>query len=472
MEISELENKLVAVLGFGQEGQATVSYLIKHGIKPVLFDERSWEDRTEIEQSEIKKLGINFVFGPEAFLELKGFDVAFRSPGISLNNLSLALPSIGEGKLQITSQTKWFFDHCPAKIIGVTGTKGKGTTASLIFEMLMRNFQFSISNFQTNPNVEMPNPKAYLTGNIGKTQPFEILDNLKADDWVVYELSSFQLQDLQQSPHIGVVLMTTSEHLDYHKDENEYVEAKSAIVKYQSAKDTAVINNDFPNSLKIGALGLGKKIFFSRKAIGKDCFVDQGHIVVKNSDFIFDLAELGIIGEHNYENACAAVLAARSAGCDDNSIKTVLREFAGLEHRLEFVVEKNGIKFYNDSFSTTPETAIAAIKAFTVPEILILGGSSKNSDFAELAETVSQVRNLKTIILIGEESKRIKDLIKEKFTGKLLEGAQNFEQVFEQIKSCAQSGDTVVLSPACASFDWFENYKQRGLKFKELANKF
>ncbi len=458
MEISELKNKLVAVLGFGLEGKAAVNYLIMHGIKPVLFDEKPWEDRPEIERAEIKKLGINFIFGPDAFLELKGFDVVFRSPGIKLSQVT-------SDKLLVTSQTKWFFEHCPAKIIGVTGTKGKGTTASLIFEMLMKNSQFQIPNFKSNP-------KAYLTGNIGKVQPFEILDSLTTDDWVVYELSSFQLQDLQKSPHIGVVLMTTSEHLDYHQDESEYVEAKSAIVKYQSADDIAIINADYINSGKIGQLSKGKKLFFSRQTTQGDCYVENNILVLKNSNFQFNLNELGLVGAHNYENACAAVLAAKSAGCVDEAINKVLQEFKGLEHRLEFVAEKNGVKFYNDSFSTTPETAIAAIKAFSEQEILILGGSSKKSDFTELVELIGQTKNLKSIILIGEESVLLKNLLENKFNGKLLDGAENLEQVFEQIKSCAQIGDIVILSPACASFDWFENYKQRGLKFKSLADKF
>ncbi len=454
MQLIELEKKLVAVLGFGQEGKAVVNYLIKHGIKPVLFDERPWDDRTETEQMEIKALGINFIFGPEAFLELKGFDVAFRSPGIKLSQVK-------SDKLQVTSQTKWFFEHCPAKIVGVTGTKGKGTTATLISKML--KLQSKISN---------PKSQIYLTGNIGKVQPFEILDNLTADDWVVYELSSFQLQDLEKSPHIGVVLMTTSEHLDYHQDESEYVEAKSAIVKYQSADDIAIINADYQNSAKIGQLSKGKKLFFSRQTTQGDCYVENNILVLNNSNFQFNLNELGLVGAHNYENACAAVLAAKSAGCADEVIAKVLKEFKGLEHRLEFVAEKNGVKFYNDSFSTTPETAMAAIKTFTEPEILILGGSSKKSDFNGLVELICQTKNLKAIILIGEESGRLKSLISGKYHGLLLEGAENLAQVFEQVKTQAKRGDVILLSPACASFDWFKNYQVRGQEFKNLVEKF
>lgn len=476
MAIGELKNKLIAVLGFGQEGEATTAYLIKHGIKPVLFDQKPWDQWPKDRQDKIKAWGVNFIFGPDAFLELKGFDVIFRSPGISLAKI----PKFNSD-IQITSQTKFFFENCPAKIIGVTGTKGKGTTATLIFEMLFSSLR--VHPKQSLGLKGLPRPSdalgarndkdsVYLTGNIGKVQPLEILDNLTANDWVVYELSSFQLQDLDKSPHIGVVLMTTSEHLDYHKDESEYVEAKSAIIKYQGTDDIAIINADYQNSGKIGRLGQGKKLFFSRQRTQGDCYVENNILVLKNSDFQFNLSELGLVGSHNYENACAAVLAAKSAGCADEAIKKILREFKGLKHRLEFVAEKNGIKFYNDSFSTTPETAIAAIKAFFEPEVLILGGSSKKSDFSQLIKQISITKNLKTIILIGQEATKLKELLSNQYTGQVLEGAKNLNEVFDQIKNIAESGDVVLFSPACASFDWFKNYIDRGEQFINLVSKF
>src|SRR5258708_3108392 len=229
MNIQDLQGKLVAVLGYGQEGEAVTNYLIKHGVTPVLFDQKPWDKWEKEKQEEIKKLKVNFVFGPDAFKELAGFDLAFRSPGIPLSNPDLFKYSNhpvprqagghsslkGDGGLQITSQTKWFFDHCPAKIIGVTGTKGKGTTSVLIYEILRQKSQMTNSKYQT-----------YLTGNIGKEQPLDFLDSLTKDDWMVYELSSFQLQDLDQIPHIGVALMLTTEHLDYHRSNQQYRSAK------------------------------------------------------------------------------------------------------------------------------------------------------------------------------------------------------------------------------------------------------
>ena len=457
MNLQDLKDKLVAVLGYGTEGKAVAAYLIKHGIKPVLFDQKPWAEWSAGDQLAIKKLEVNFIFGPDCFKELTGFGVVFRSPGISHKKLQ----AVNYKLSAITSQTKWFFEHCPAKIIGVTGTKGKGTTAALIYEML--GLQSQISNLKS---------KIHLTGNIGKIQPLEILDNLTADDWVVYELSSFQLQDLTQSPHIGVALMITSEHLDYHQDHKEYVEAKSAITKFQKADDAAVINADFKNSINIGKLGNGKKLYFSRRTeVEKDCYIRDGDIVIARSDFRLPTSDLQLRGEHNWENIMAAILAARAAGASDDAIKQAIKNFKGLEHRLEFVAERNGVKFYNDSFSTIPETAIAAINSFKEPEILILGGSGKKSDFSELGKTIQDAKNIKAAILIGEEAPRIKQKI-HKFAGQILEGAKSMDEIFVQIKSVAAKGNVVILTPACASFDMFKNYQDRGVQFKNSANQF
>lgn len=448
MDTKGLQGKLVAILGYGMEGRAVTKYLIQHGIKPVLFDEKPWESWTAAEKEQIKNLGLNFIFGEDCLKELKGFDVAFRSPGINPSQLTI-------NNLQLTSQTKWFFEHCPAKIIGVTGTKGKGTTCALIYQMMKAGEK-----------------NALLTGNIGKVQPLEILDSLKKNDWVVYELSSFQLQDLKQSPRIGVVLMVTSEHLDYHKDEHEYLAAKSAIVKFQSEKDFAIINSDFNNSAEIGKLGNGKKLFFSRnKEANIDCFVKNNAIIMANSSFHLPISKLQLRGEHNLENICAAVLVAKCADCSDESIVAAAINFKGLEHRLEFVAKKREIKFYNDSFSTTPETAIAAIKSFTEPLIVILGGSQKKSNFKNLGETIARSENIKSVILIGQEARRIKSAIGESRIS-IQQGAKNMEEIFAQIRKVAAAGDVVLLSPACASFDMFKNYRDRGEQFKSLAGNY
>ncbi len=438
MRLSDLKNKPIAVLGYGLEGEAVIKYLLKHKHEPVLFDQISWTELSKSKQKALKKQNFNFILGPDAFKELTGFKIAFRSPGISLSNPDLARWT----NLKITSQTKYFFDNCPAKIIGITGTKGKGTTASLIYSILKANSQ-------------KLKAKIYLTGNIGLTQPLDILDSLKKEDFVVFELSSFQLQDLKKSPHLSVVLMVTSEHLDYHQNLENYIQAKQAITKYQKPNNFAIINNEYKNSLQIGWQGKGKKVYFNKKIFPK--FIEISNIKLR--------------GKHNLENISAAMAVAEILGLDKKKVKKAVENFKGLEHRLEYLGKKRGVNFYNDSFSTTPETAIAAIRSFTEPLILILGGSSKKSDFTELGKVIRITKNIKTIILIGQEADRLKSAVGR--TGiKILLGAKNMAEIFSQIRKVSVAGDVALLSPACASFGMFQNYKDRGLQFKTFFKKF
>ncbi|HVY67745.1 MAG TPA: UDP-N-acetylmuramoyl-L-alanine--D-glutamate ligase [Patescibacteria group bacterium] len=457
MELASLQGKLVAVLGYGQEGRAVAAYLLSHGIRPVLFDQKPWEEWDIKERAAIKQLKLNFIFGPSAFRELAGFEVAFRSPGINPDHPDLQ-PVLKRGA-KLTSQTEWFFEHCPGQIIGVTGTKGKGTTSSLICKILQQAGQ-----------------RAYLTGNIGKIQPLELLDGLRSDDRIVYELSSFQLMGLQRSPHIAVVLMTTSEHLNYHASEAEYVRAKSAITRFQTAADFAVINADYPNSAAIGRQGGGQKYFFSRrKKVIAGCYAADGQLIYiepgQTELAVLPLKDLKLRGEHNWENVAAAAAAAHLAGAAWPDISHASLNFAGLEHRLEFAEKRGGISFYNDSFSTTPETAIAAITAFREPEIVILGGSSKHSDFAELGRTILARPNIRALVLIGTEAARLRQAVSAagKFAGPILTGAKSMAEIFKQLRGIAQAGDVVLLSPACASFDMFQNYRDRGEQFKQQA---
>ncbi len=463
MELKDLDQKLTAVLGFGREGQAVTEYLLKHGITPVLFDQRPWEQWAPEEQEKIKALNLNFIFGPDCLKELTGFHAAFRSPGLwRLHPDLLAAEHKG---LKITSQTKWFFDHCPGKIVGVTGTKGKGTTSTLIYEMLKLNGQWS--------NVK---GQMFLTGNIGKIQPFEFLDDMTERDIVVFELSSFQLQDLHKSPHIAVCLMVTQEHLDQHRHIREYHAAKSSLTVYQKREDVSIYNIDYPATRLIGEMGQAhKKLSVStHEQLREGCFIEQDQMVAVGifpRIFSFPCNELKLKGRHNLENVCAAVAAAGALDIEPEAVADVLKSFAGLEHRLEPVGAHEGVAYYNDSFSTVPETAIAAIKAFTEPEIIILGGSTKHSDFTELGQVIRSAHNIKAVILIGQEAERIREVLGQGrgFNGQVLTGAASMEEILGQARSVATAGDVVLLSPACASFGMFKNYKDRGERFKELV---
>jgi len=269
------------------------------------------------------------------------------------------------------------------------------------------------------------------------------------ESWVVLELSSFQLIDLHKSPHVAVVLMTTSEHQDWHTSPDEYVRAKFSICNFQFSNDFVIYNRDYPNSVKIGMQGQGQKM------------------AISGSDW---MGEMRLRGEHNKENMAAAAAVAKIVGVDERLRDEVIKNFKGLEHRLEEVATVAGVTYFEDSFSTTPETTIAAIKAFSEPLILIAGGSEKGSDFSELGKVISEAKNIKAVVLIGLMAERIKEKISNEEI-KILRGAKNMMEIMEQVKSVAESGDVVVLSPAAASFDMFKNYKERGKQFKEAVRK-
>ena len=397
----------MAILGWGVDTQDVEPWLRGQGAEITILDE--------------KKDG-------EPFGDLSGFDVLVRSPGVYRFRKEI-VEAEKKGTV-VTSKMKIFFDVCRGKIIGVTGTKGKGTTATLIYEIL-----------------KAAGTKVFLAGNIG-TGIFAEIEKIDEETWVVLELSSFQLIDLEKSPAIAVVLMVTREHQDWHKDEEEYVLAKANIVKFQQKEDWAVVNKDYPNSVRIGEMAEGIVMW-----------------ITKNDLEGIDKNEVRLRGEHNLENIVAAAAAARIAGAEEETIRQTVSDFKGLVHRLEEVAKVKGVSYFDDSFSTTPETTIAAINAFSEPVILIAGGSEKGSDFSELGRVISETKNIKAIILIGLMADRIEKSIENKKI-KILKGAKNMREIFEMVKREAAEGDVVLLSPACASFDMFKNYKERGEEFK------
>src|SRR3972149_12198356 len=306
----EFKGKRVAILGLGQEGESAADFFIEKRAKVSVFDVRS-EDKFEQDKLEkFREKGISFQFDsyPKDFSE---FDLVVRSPGIS--PLSSVIEKVKSQGKEVTSVTKIFFDLCPCPIIGITGTKGKGTTSSLIYEMLKKQ-----------------GVDAYLGGNIG-LPPLEFLASLKSDSWVVLELSSFQLQDLTKSPKIAVVLMVTSEHLDYHRDIPEYVDAKRNILRFQSHSDFAILNRDYPASNE-SDIYTEAQIYNVSREMGDErgCYVREGFIVIKPDGAELKLiptADILLPGKHNFENACAATMAAYLAGVEIPNIAVVLKEF-------------------------------------------------------------------------------------------------------------------------------------------------
>jgi UDP-N-acetylmuramoylalanine--D-glutamate ligase len=436
MTLQDLDGKKIGILGFGQEGQAVKYYLSKHHLQAVSFDN----------------------LGEEWPEEVFKCQVLFRSPGVRRNH-----PQIQKAEQNgtiITSQVKWFFDHSPAKIIGVTGTKGKGTTCSFIYQ-----------------NLQSQGLNAYLTGNIGKIQPLEFLDQLTADDIVVYELSSFQLQDLTKSPHIGICLMVTSDHLDHHANLQEYHHAKSAITAFQKHDNYAIYNIDYEATRMIGQKGEGYKLQISASTKPADGAFIQGNLIHINFELsgqpvthILDCQDRKLKGAHNLENIAAGSLASLLAGVNFQTIEKTVREFTGLEHRLQFVREVNGVEFYNDSISTIPETTAAALNAFEKPINLLLGGSDKGLDYSSLINSFKARENLASITLLGVVGEKLSPEIL-KLTGiKVLGPFSDFEKAMTETINQAKPGEIVLLSPGAASFDMFKSYTDRGEQFVKIVN--
>ena len=405
----------IVIAGFGVEGQSNLRYFREKfpGADFLVADERE----------KIDNLPENVAY-QTGFSGLENADLIVRSPSLPPKKIKTSG--------QIWSSTNEFFANCPATIIGVTGTKGKGTTCSFISSIL-----------------HAVDKTVHLVGNIG-VPALDILPKIEKNDIVVYELSSFQLWDLQKSPHVAVVLMIEPDHLNVHADFNDYLAAKANIAKFQTTDDYVVYNsqNEFSSSIADASLAQKKEYPFAL------------------SDDI--ISAIRLPGRHNVDNACAAIAAVKSIlpNVSDDEIKRGLSEFTGLPHRLKFVAEKYGVKYYDDSISTTPGSAIAALKAFAEPKILILGGSDKGADYSELAKEIAR-QNVRLIIINGANADEIREVLREEKVDRefVQLNMAGMKEVAKSAKNKAQSGDVVILSPAAASFDMFKSYSDRGEQF-------
>lgn len=454
--MSRFTGKTIAVVGVSIEGKDTIDFLLQEQCSILCCDRRKEEELADVVLSYSGK-PVTFYFGETYLSALSTAHIIIRTPGMSLNTPELAVAQ-SEG-IEVTSATKLFFEVCSCPIIGVTGTKGKGTTSTLIYEMLKADGKH-----------------AYLGGNVGVPLLSKVR-SIKPTDVVVFELSSFQLEDMTASPHIAVVLQITQDHLanfdafatNYHVSRDAYVTAKSQIVRYQKIGDIAILNGGDETSRSFEKLTPATILRFDRYSTNANCFV-KDHIVTLieqgNATVICTANTTKVRGDHNLENIAAATLAARSAGVSLPSIQKVATTFEGLEHRLEFVKFVGGVSYVNDSFSTIPETTIAAIESFEEPKVLILGGSEKRSDFTQMGKRIAN-SNVTGVVVIGQMTERIVAALKQaKFSGIILEGASSMHDAVLQAKGLATPGSVVLLTPACASFGMFTNYKERGKQFK------
>jgi UDP-N-acetylmuramoylalanine--D-glutamate ligase len=341
-----------------------------------------------------------------------------------------------------------FFEEVRTKnIIGVTGTKGKGTTSTLIYEML-----------------NAAGKRAYLGGNIG-VPVLDFVRDVAPDDWVVLELSNFQLYNLTYSPHIGVCLMIVPEHMDWHPDMTDYTEAKANLFRHQRTQDIAIYyaNNEY--SAKIAAYSPGQKIPYYKEP---GAYIDEDRKVMIEKTEIIDISEIKLLGEHNLQNVCAAMTAFWQVAKDRDAARKVLSSFSGLEHRLEFAGELEGVKYIDDSFGTTPDTAVVAMRAFQQPKVMILGGSDKGADFDQLAREVVK-SNVKHVFVIGQITDKIVAALKQAGYTNVTTGLTTMPEIVQNARLLAAAGDVVLLSTGAASFGLFKDYKDRGNQFKQAV---
>jgi UDP-N-acetylmuramoylalanine--D-glutamate ligase len=427
----------IAILGYGSQGISAYQYWNNSSNQITVCDSR--------ENIQLPD-GCNSKLGKDYLNDLDQFDIIVRAaPIIHPKDIIKANPGNPDILNKVTSNTNEFFRVSPTKnIIGVTGTKGKGTTSTLIANML-----------------EKAGFNVHLGGNIG-VPPLELLNNnIQENDWVVLELANFQLIDVKYSPKIAVCLMVVPEHMDWHEDLEEYIAAKQQLFINQSEDDVAIYYTDNENSESIASASEGKLIPYFEKP---GAIVANNKIIIDNSD-VCDVSDIALLGKHNWQNVCAAVTAVWQITNNIEAMSEVIKNFNGMEHRLELVREINGVKYYDDSFGTTPETAIVAIEAFAEPKIVILGGSDKGAHFDELAKVVKN-NNVKQVLLIGQMAEMIKKSLDKVGYSDYIDGGKSMEEIVANAIKIATKGDVVLLSTGCASFGMFENYKDRGEQFK------
>ena len=441
-----LNGKKIAVLGLGKEGRELAEFFNKSEINADFFDENPGVDAVQITE-----MGFSVKIGPDAFDNLSNYDLIFKSPGISPHH-----PKLHGLSGRLTSATRLFFDVWPGEIIGVTGTKGKGTTASLIYDILTSS-----------------NRRVVLVGNIGNVELSGIADYEK-DSIAVMEISSFQLMSLGISPHIAVVLDIDSEHLDYHKDTQEYRVAKAEIVIHQKPKDYLVITANNPAKTLFTNLTLAKVVEVGGSSKEYNTVWWQGNVLSaqiggQEINRIINADKVKLKGRHNLNNiACAAAVGLLYNIAPDEIAQSVYK-FKGLPMRLETIGTFGGIEFINDSASTNPKTVWAAVEAMNKPTILIMGGRNKGLDYTDIIHKVKSVPNIRKVIVFGELKDDLKNLIDH---GQIFIKKATLEQSLAEAKSYAESGWVVLFSPGAASFDQFINYQTRGQKFNKLVYEF
>ncbi len=456
MKVSEytafIKGKNISVIGIGVSNIPLIKFLLKNGANVVAHDRRSAEDLGDT-HAELKNLGADFVLGDNYLKDIpQKTEIIFKTPGLRPDVPEL-LTAVRHGAV-LTSEMELFFELCPCPIIAVTGSDGK-TTTSLIGEMLKKEGY-----------------NCYIGGNIGRPLIGDV-EKMSAEDMVVVELSSFQLFSMKHSATAAVVTNVTPNHLDWHKDFDEYIESKKNI--FRNNKDCRVILNfdneitrEFKNETQ-------NHMYFSRQnELSGGVILKDGNIVIRteNGDKpIISVTHIKIPGLHNVENYMAAIGAVYPY-VSVQTIEYIAKNFGGVQHRIEFVREIDGVKFYNDSIASSPARTTAGLKAFEQKVILIAGGYDKKIPFDDFGAVVNE--HVKELVLVGATSDKIEAAVKNapNYKGLPVHRERDFRAAIFKARSCAEVGDIVILSPACASFDLFKNFEERGNTFKKIVSEF
>ena len=441
--------KNITVIGIGISNLPLIKYLVSLGANVTACDRRSAEDLGE-NYTELEKLGVKFNLGDGYLNNLSG-DMIFKTPGMRYDVPEL-LKAKENGSI-VTSEMEVFFEVCPSHIIAVTGSDGKTTTTTLIHKMM------TDAGYKT-----------WLGGNIGNPLLTDT-EKMKENDWVILELSSFQLHTMRKSPEIAVITNISPNHLDMHKDYKEYIDAKKNIMLYQNEGDTLIVNADNQVTADIGKSASGAVKYFSRNGMA-DVYLD-GNIIKRGIVEILNIKDIKIPGMHNVENYMAAI-AAVSGLVSKEVIVNVAKTFGGVEHRIELVRTLDGVKYYNSSIDSSPNRTINTLIVFPNKVIMIAGGKDKGIPYDEIGPALAE--HVKVLILIGATSDKIQEALDAEINktgnGKDIEviRATSYEDAVNTARSKAHDGDVVLLSPASTSFDMFRNFEERGNLFKKIVN--
>lgn len=439
----QVNNKTVSVIGLGISNKPLIDMLLNCNCKVVVRDKRDKRDFNDLPN------GCDFLFGDNYLCDIKE-DIVFRTPGLRFDTPEL-LQAKHNGSI-ITSEMEMFVSLCPAKIIAVTGSDGKTTTTTLISEFIKKSGK-----------------RCFVGGNIGKPLLPEI-DNIKTDDIVVLELSSFQLHTMTKSPEIAVITNLSPNHLDYHIDYSEYIDAKKNIFLHQNGCDKVVLNKDNKDTYNLKESVPSEIIYFSKTCC--DGIYLKDNFIMYNNDNILDINSIKIPGMHNVENYMAAIAATLNIVSYEN-IRNVAKEFGGVPHRIEFVREIDGVKYYNSSIDSSPNRTINTLKVFNQKVILIAGGKDKGISFDELGPYL--LDKVKLLILVGKTADAIKESALKEAKKRNINMdlpviiAKSYNDAVLLSKKNSLNGDIVIMSNASTSFDMFNNFEERGNLFKKLV---